>query len=322
MKICLLYASENPYGGWVTYTRHLHDMLSTKHDVTLAKFKDTPADKKRKFGYGLEYLPSTPQSIYDTQYDAVLVVAVQKNFAERTREVLCSIPNSGIVVHDGNEKKHVPVDELLRRVVVIRECNLRLALGSVYIPHPYIRAGLRNTSSKTAVSVSRIDHDKNTTILLDANRINKLIDIRGFENRIYTRFRVMPAYPEWVQSKAHFPRESLAAVSILKDYKFMVDMSTIKGDGGGSQYTFLEAIDAGACCVLHGDWVKVPGEFVEGINCLAASTPEQLVKVLSKTPVEKRKAIVRAAEDLLVLHDPKIILPQYEKFLKSLAKRK
>lgn len=206
---------------------------------------------------------------------------------------------------------------------MIRECNLKLALGSTYIPHPYIPADIIGKHDKAAVSVCRIDHDKNTTILLDANRLagEKLVDIRGFENRIYTRFRVMPHYPEWVQSKAQFPREVHAAVMILKDYKFMVDMSTIKGDGGGSQYTFLEAIDAGACCVLHSDWLAVPGEFVEGINCLGAGTPEQLVKVLSKTSVQKRKAIASEARKLLALHDPKIIRPQYEKFLQSLARR-
>ena len=32
---------------------------------------------------------------------------------------------------------------------------------------------------------------------------------------------------------------------ILKNTQFVVDMSTIKNDGGGSQYTFLEAYLSG-----------------------------------------------------------------------------
>ena len=30
--------------------------------------------------------------------------------------------------------------------------------------------------------------------------------------------------------------------SILKDADYMIDLSVIKGDGGGTQYSFLEAI--------------------------------------------------------------------------------
>ena len=42
---------------------------------------------------------------------------------------------------------------------------------------------------------------------------------------------------------------------ILTDCKFVVDMSIIKDDGGGTQYTFLEAIYNDCILILHNDWI-------------------------------------------------------------------
>ena len=44
--------------------------------------------------------------------------------------------------------------------------------------------------------------------------------------------------------------------SILKDAKYMIDMSIIKGDGGGTQYTFLEAIHHNCILILHNEWIE------------------------------------------------------------------
>lgn len=59
-------------------------------------------------------------------------------------------------------------------------------------------------------------------------------------------------------------------------------MSTIKNHGGGSQYTFLEAIYQGCVLVLQREWIKHGSIFKEGINCLAVDTPEELATVLSE----------------------------------------
>ena len=69
---------------------------------------------------------------------------------------------------------------------------------------------------------------------------------------------------------------------ILKDTHYVVDMSTIKNDGGGSQYTFLEAIYQGCVLVLHREWITSCSLFKEGVNCLAAETPEELASILSE----------------------------------------
>ena len=56
--------------------------------------------------------------------------------------------------------------------------------------------------------------------------------------------------------------------SILKDAKYMIDMSIIKGDGGGTQYTFLEAIHHDTLLILHNDWINAGTTFKSGYNCI------------------------------------------------------
>ena len=69
--------------------------------------------------------------------------------------------------------------------------------------------------------------------------------------------------------------------SILKDAKYMVDMSIIKGDGGGTQYTFLEAIYQDCVLVLHEEWTNKGSLFVSGVNCIVVSNEEELAKVMN-----------------------------------------
>jgi hypothetical protein len=63
--------------------------------------------------------------------------------------------------------------------------------------------------------------------------------------------------------------------SILAGAKFVVDLSVLKHDAGGTQYTFLEAIHNGFALIIHRNWLKnkyVKEEycdFIEGYNCFA-----------------------------------------------------
>ena len=77
-------------------------------------------------------------------------------------------------------------------------------------------------------------------------------------------------------------------------------MSTIKNDGGGSQYTFLEAIYQGCILILHRDWIKQGSIFKEGINCLGADNPEELAKHLESNI--DIKPILKESLKLLKFH--------------------
>ena len=53
----------------------------------------------------------------------------------------------------------------------------------------------------------------------------------------------------------------------------MVDLSEIPEDGGGTQYTFLEAVYNNCAIVLNRKWIesvdKKYRDFKEGYNCYA-----------------------------------------------------
>ena len=58
-----------------------------------------------------------------------------------------------------------------------------------------------------------------------------------------------------ITGKVSFPKKFTSPTyedcGILKDAKYMIDMSIIKGDGGGTQYTFLEAFNQDTVLILH-----------------------------------------------------------------------
>lgn len=325
MKVDLLYLSDNPYGGWMTYTRHLHDALMMLGvEVAIIKFRERSSNTVRNLGYGLQYHTYSAEDyakhLASSRQQVALITATQKNYAERANYLAGSSKRAFVVIHDHNELKHYGPRVLGKRTVVIRPVGKKLVPGATFIPHPYIPY-FTDIPAKTkhAISVSRIDHDKNTHLLLLANRKlpKKLaINIRGFENRIYTRFTIMPKFPEWKQSVAHFPREKLAAVQLLAPYRFMVDMSTIKGDGGGSQYTFLEAADAGCCIILNAKWIlnARTDEMHPGDNCLVVSDEHALANAMRTYDMTGVNNVARGARALLAKHEPKKIARQYIKF--------
>ena len=78
-------------------------------------------------------------------------------------------------------------------------------------------------------------------------------------------------------------------------------MSAIKGDGGGSQYTFLEAIYQGCALILNSKWVEgVNTPFKDGYNCFVVSNENELASLLSKNP--DTTSIVKNAKLLLKPH--------------------
>lgn len=313
MRFNLIYLSPNNVGGWVTYTQHLyHALADNGHEVHILKVRDRGEGKQRNFGFGLTYRNVTLDDLAGMR-GIHLITALAKNFAEVGETLVAR--GAWIVCHDPTEIKNLP--DNMPRMIVIRRVGLEYFPHATFIPHPYKRHRQdprpESRYRRNAVSVSRIDFDKHTHILLDANRLlpeKKRIHIHGFENRLYTKFKIMPEYPEWEQSKVAYPREEGAAFGLLRGSNYMCDMSVIKGDGGGSQYTFLEAMDAGAVCVLNRQWItNVPSgdEMRPGINCIVVSDGEELARVLRKPapklsttlPRHNHKKIGAAYADLL-----------------------
>ncbi len=323
----LFYLSPNPYGGWVTFTAHLMAALrSVELEPKLFKVRPRTERKTRSFGYNEQYRNI---SLTDAtrRTNPRLIVAAAKNFRQET-EVLLNL-GARLVLHDPTELKNLPDTLLETRTVVIRRAGLRMVPEATFIPHPYQSvtgpAAWLSEKPVRAISTSRIDFDKHTNLILDANRIiatgrevttcSGTIKIHGFENRLYTRFKICPEYPEWEQSKAAYPRDRHAAFNLLLDAEMMVDMSVIKGDGGGTQYTTLEAWDAGAVPVIQRSWIMPIDEMVANVNCLTVSDAEELAGKVKNVNDGLLNTIRDEGRWCLKAHDPKLIGDQYATFL-------
>ena len=68
---------------------------------------------------------------------------------------------------------------------------------------------------------------------------------------------------------------------LLTCCNYIVDMSIIKGDGGGTQYTFLEAIYQDCALVLHKEWVEQGDTFKDKYNCYVVGYTEDVGKEIA-----------------------------------------
>jgi hypothetical protein len=328
-QVDLYYLSPNTTGGWVTYTYHLARTLEAQgHEVRLFKVRPKTERTLRPFGYGLRYQNvSLSVAVGQVEKNPSIIVAGAKNFRNETSTLYHN--GAHLIVHDPTELKNLPELSGGERCAVIRKVALRALPRATFIRHPYVRFGNEHTHEKTvfAISTCRIDFDKRTHILLDANRLlpdDKKITIRGFENRLYTRFKICPNYPEWVQSINHYDRTENAAYELLSEARIACDMSVIKGDGGGTQYSFLEAWDAGCHVIINEEWIhgghtdqygKYDDDMQDGENCTVVEDGETLAEHLMQMDDIESECIVEGGFRSLEKHDPKIIGPRYEEFL-------
>jgi len=291
----LLYLAKPVYGGWVTFTAH----LSKKYDWPIYKITKKTEKTKRDYGYDCQYQNSCLADIL--ALDNILITAVDKHYWE----YLHLFPkDTEIVIHDPTECKSSkagnPLIQGLNpvlpnfKVITIRESvqnylSQNFKIDSTYLLHPFYNYPKSDKEGLgyNAVCISRIDFDKNTDIILKANQLiedkKNQIYLFGAENRIYVHHKLKDLNIQefW---KGKFPKNlepTYEDKSILKDAKYMVDMSIIKGDGGGTQYTFLEAIYQDCVLVLHEEWTNKGSLFVSGVNCIVVKNEEELAKVMN-----------------------------------------
>jgi hypothetical protein len=289
----LFYLSDVRYGGWPTFTAHLaRGLQSLGVPAHIFKVGARSEGQHRPFGRGLGYRNLSLQAACDLAPGGLIVVAAKKRLHEA--EALLDA-GAGLVIHDPTEVKGESsrlIANHQRPLVTVREANLDLlrALGGdpIYIPHPYMQCPVRLADSghrMTACSISRVDFDKHTDLIADANAIlnkqGQRIAIYGAENRLYTHHKLDAQCPGWRDAyRGGFDVDTLwGGVKLARRYKTVVDMSVIVGDGGGTQYTHLEALDAGCNLVLNMGWSMTLGE----INPYAAfvETPKQLAALMA-----------------------------------------
>ena len=83
-------------------------------------------------------------------------------------------------------------------------------------------------------------------------------------------------------------------------------MSIIKGDGGGTQYTFLEAIYHDCALILHKEWVDQGDLFKNGYNCYVVGYTDNIGKeisdIINSQLDEKYEMIIENAKSILINH--------------------
>lgn len=328
----LLYATKVNIGGWATFTVHLvHLLEAAGHTVDLLKIGANTEPFTRPFGeHGVRYQNIAAGDLVarcitgaDHSTGPTIIAALGKHYVEDVKPLIAK--GAGVVVHDTAESTNRM--EEVRRPWVIRKKLAEYFDEAVFIRHPYVRhdpagADYSWKGRRGFYATSRVDFDKNTTMILDANRLGAGISIVGFENRLYTKFKVMPEYPEWVQSPGTHPRSGSASFELLQRAKGMVDLTDIKGDGGGTQYTFLEAWDAGAIPIIGRWWIdngfKGGDDMVDGKNCVAISDAEELARVVRTHSKRMTPEMMEAGWKALKRHSPKVVAPQVLDWLNSL----
>ena len=307
----LYYLAKPTYGGWVTFTAHLSKML----DIPIHKVTKTTESKVRSFGYGTQYQNLSPDdAIHIAHQEKVIITAIDKT----RHDLLEKFPEGTyLVIHDPTEIKanRGAVLKLIERfnVITIRETVQKLladkGIDSQFIPHPYVASvsSVPNAGKSGSVSISRIDYDKNTHLILQANHL--LLDpirIHGNKNDRYVYHKLkeldsMKTEDNKSNYQGGFPKTKEALEKILGGSKFVVDLSTIQHDGGGTQYTFLEAIEHGCALILHEKWITKDSVFKPGVNCFSVGDADDLQNLLNSDP--DTRDIIKKAFTLLKNHD-------------------
>jgi hypothetical protein len=299
-QLAIFYSRHEVGGGTTSFTVHLYRVLRDAGvDVRLYRFR--AEDSKPRKPRNIAKYEGTPHE-FVTQAEALKVVNSMPSLLvahEHPRYLpkgvdLFKLIRAGmrVVIHDPFEFKydHLKDQRYIIDPICIRVTMQRFYKTAVFIPHPYHREfeghqGGDLDVRELAASIARITFVKRPEILMDANRLlpdGCKINFHGAENRMMTHFRFKDKYPEFKQGGYNLPFIWGVSARAVRSYAFMPDMTRFPNDGGGSQYSFMEAWDAGAVVIVNCDWLHCPGEMKDGYNCLAIANPRQLADLLMR----------------------------------------
>lgn len=300
MKVNLLYMTNSNRGGWATYAAHVvHGLLENDVQAQLWRVvAKQPGINPRPFGRGVMYRQATVDTLCAlAKKEAVHILAADPKRVLEVEQLLRA--GASITIHDPNELKEGVVDVLRAvkpRVTIIRE-KMREHIPCkkvTFVPHPYVRMPTDESIKErfNAVAFSRLDFDKGTHFIAAANRSlpKKLwCWLRGWEHRPYAQHKLRKVDPNWREyhlGKWGF-EDLWAGVKFAMEARMVVDMSDIKGDGGGTQYTHLEALDAEKPLVLNKRWLTGTPVDKELLSVAIFTEPDHLIDVLRSKRVAK-----------------------------------
>jgi hypothetical protein len=307
-NVNLFYLANPPFGGWVTFTAHLAHCLKEKWNVRLYRAAKTVRTKD--FGYGISCATCQPSAF--SSAENVVITAIDKHHYD----CLHYFKGGVLVIHDPTELKKELLSTIRKfRIVTIRKTVKELlekeyGIESTYLPHPFFQYQIPSTPACRigSVSISRIDFDKHTDIILKANaNCENPVSIYGAANGMYVHFKLAGLSFE-KHYKGRFIKSFDSVSRVLSSARYMVDMSAINKDGGGTQYTFLEAIHCGCALVLNKKWFfgqVCADELEPGENCFIAGDENELLSII-KDQESNLDAVVLKSKAILQNHSEKI----------------
>lgn len=310
----LFYLSDYRYGGCTTFTAHLLHLIKIKSVICMSNaFEKDIGD----FGYGI-YYQKRPIAFLDN-IKRMFIADMYQNF-----HLLEKLKNKDItiVVHDAceifKENEHYLKNW---KIIVIRKTvkdylKSKYDINSKFVCHPfypykrifkeYENDNINNHRIENGVSISRIEYHKNIDILLKANKkLKKPIKIYGLTNPKYVASKLNKLdFNKYYQGI--FEKSFISISNILSKSKFMIDLSQLPNDGGGTQYTFLEAIYNNSAIILNRKWIenidKKYCDFKEGYNCYAVANEQELIELLNNSNNIDTTAIIHNAKKIMYRH--------------------
>jgi glycosyltransferase involved in cell wall biosynthesis len=325
------------WGGTVAFTAHLLNSIGRKQIIRIGNVhKD---DKiTGNFGYGLDYRIVSSDFI-----DKVHKPFITDFF--KYYHILHKLKRNDItiVIHDPTEisKETAPYLKYWN-VICIRKSfqeylKTNYNIYSKFLYHPFYPYSTKNNSNSnsaeygngyikernreiektSAVSISRVDYGKNTDIIIDANKLLRKEEKDHHQNDSTIKIHG-PFNPQYIDHmlggkqnfrqyyRGTFAKSFRAVSTILNKAKFVVDLSTISNDGGGTQYTFLEAIHHGAALIINRKWIEDLAaeycDFKEGYNCYAISNAQELAEIIKNSKNIDTERIVNNSKKLMDRH--------------------
>lgn len=295
-----LYLDRFFFGGVTTFTAHLFYTLGIAKKIKVVLHPSNKSESKlRDFGYGLCYRNISNEAFPTIKYPFLTVIKDDYFHALAKLNNKRRLDNIVLVIHDPRDisDRMIPIIRKYKIITIRRTVQdflmRKFNLDSLFLHHPFHPYPVISKNPKIgAVSISRIGFGKNIDIILKANRhlsSQQSIKLYGCPTRIYVYLNLggeKGDFNKFYYGKFDKSFESLSKT--IAQVKFVVDLSVVKHDGGGTQYTFLEAIHNDCALILHRRWLENVTndhrDFKENYNCLAVENENELAELIRKDP--------------------------------------
>lgn len=309
--LTIVYQSPWPIGGFAYYTAHLWRTMAAQAEIVRIGSKDE--SRPRTHALGFPYHIITLDTLLKRQ-GPILLAAHDPKMPQDHADLLLA-RGAWRVFHDPDDFGKYPIWNNHmdgERVICIRENGLQHLAGATYIPHPYVqrrdtdRLPMKPYAARdwNAVSTAMISKRKNSQIILAANELvaeERRCVLHGLVERWFKM-----DYPAVESHPCRFGRHFDAGVQILRNARIQVDLSVFKNDGGGTQYTFLEGMDAGCKLIAHQTWLDYPGR-LKDVAYGVTNAQELADMLIDDTPYDQE----RGWDYLNQHHKPDNIRKQY-----------